>query len=133
MNIVQMIESQLAWLPSPAVTTAIIVMKILVIVLPIMGAVAYLTLAERKVIGYIQVRIGPNRVGPKGLLQPVADGLKLLMKEVVVPSGASRVLFLITPILALGPALAAWAVVPFDAELVLADINAGLLYILALT
>ena len=73
MNIVQMIESQLAWLPSPAVTTAIIVMKILVIVLPIMGAVAYLTLAERKVIGYIQVRIGPNRVGPKGLLQPVAD------------------------------------------------------------
>ena len=133
MNIVQMIESQLAWLPSPAVTTAIIVMKILVIVLPIMGAVAYLTLAERKVIGYIQVRIGPNRVGPKGLLQPVADGLKLLMKEVVVPSGASRVLFLIAPILALGPALAAWAVVPFDAELVLADINAGLLYILALT
>lgn len=133
MNIVQMIEAQLAWLPEPAVTTAIIVLKILAIVIPIMGGVAYLTLAERKVIGFIQVRIGPNRVGPFGLLQPVADGIKLLLKEVVVPTGANRMLFLIAPILALGPALAAWAVVPFGAEMVLADINAGLLYVLALT
>jgi NADH-quinone oxidoreductase subunit H len=128
-----LIEAQLAWLPSPVVVTFIIVLKILLIVMPLMGAVAYLTLAERKVIGYIQVRIGPNRVGPRGLLQPIADALKLLCKEVIVPQGASRFLFLIAPILALGPALAAWAVIPFGAEMTLANINAGLLYILALT
>ena len=133
MNIVALIESQLSWLPHPAVVTAIIVLKILIIVVPLMAAVAYLTLAERKIIGYIQVRIGPNRVGPRGLLQPIADALKLLCKEVIIPSGANRFLFLVAPILALGPALAAWAVIPFGAELILADINAGLLYILALT
>ena len=133
MNIVALIESQLTWLPHPAVVTAIIVLKILIIVVPLMAAVAYLTLVERKIIGYIQVRIGPNRVGPRGLLQPIADALKLLCKEVVIPSGANRFLFLAAPILALGPALAAWAVIPFGAELILADINAGLLYILALT
>ncbi len=133
MNPFPLIEAQLAWLPSPVLVTFIIVLKILLIVMPLMGAVAYLTLAERKVIGYIQVRIGPNRVGPRGLLQPIADALKLLCKEVIVPQGASRFLFLIAPILALGPALAAWAVIPFGAEMTLADINAGLLYILALT
>ena len=133
MNVIALIESQLAWLPDPAVTSTIIVVKILAIVLPLMGCVAYLTLAERKIIGFMQVRIGPNRVGPRGLLQPIADSLKLLFKEVIVPSGANRALFLLAPILALGPALAAWAVIPFSAEMVLADINAGLLYILALT
>lgn len=111
----------------------LIIAKILLIVVPIMGAVAYLTLAERKVIGYIQVRIGPNRVGPRGLLQPIADGLKLLMKEIIVPTNANRFLFIAAPILALAPALAAWAVIPFSDGMVLADIDASLLYILALT
>ena len=110
-----------------------IVLKIVVIAVPIMLSVAYLTLAERKVIGYIQVRIGPNRVGPRGLLQPIADGLKLALKEVIVPTNANRFLFLLGPLLALAPALAAWAVIPFDEHLVLANIDAGLLYILALT
>ncbi|MEQ8232263.1 MAG: complex I subunit 1 family protein, partial [Gammaproteobacteria bacterium] len=133
MNPFTLLESQLGFLPEPLVTTVIIVLKILCIVVPIMASVAYLTFAERKIIGYIQVRIGPNRVGPRGWLQPIADALKLLTKEVVIPSGANRFLFLLAPILALGPALAAWAVVPFGSEMVLADINAGLLYILALT
>ena len=110
-----------------------IVLKILVIVVPIMLSVAYLTLAERKVIGYIQVRIGPNRVGPRGLLQPIADGLKLLMKEIIIPTNSNRYLYMLAPIIALAPALAAWAVVPFTDTLVLADLDAGLLYILALT
>ncbi len=110
-----------------------IVFKIFLIVLPLLLCVAYLTFAERKVIGYMQVRIGPNRVGPRGWLQPIADVVKLVLKEVIIPSGANRVLYLAAPILALAPALAAWAVVPFDDLKVLADINAGLLYILAMT
>jgi NADH-quinone oxidoreductase subunit H len=116
-----------AW---PAVWT---LAKIVAIVAPLMLAVAYLTLAERKVIGYIQVRIGPNRVGPRGLAQPIADGLKLLVKEIVVPSGANKALFVIAPVMAIMPAMAAWAVVPFAPQLVLADIDAGLLYVMAIT
>ncbi|MET0216747.1 MAG: NADH-quinone oxidoreductase subunit NuoH [Burkholderiales bacterium] len=107
--------------------------KIVVITLPLMLAVAYLTFAERKVIGYMQVRIGPNRVGPKGWLQPIADALKLLTKEIIVPSESSKGLFLLAPVLTIMPALAAWAVVPFAPEVVLADINAGLLYVMAIT
>jgi NADH-quinone oxidoreductase subunit H len=109
------------------------VAKIVAIAVPLILAVAYLTYAERKIIGYMQVRIGPNRVGPLGLLQPFADVIKMLFKEIVIPSGSNRWLFFIAPMLSLGPALAAWAVVPFSDTMVLADINAGLLYILAMT
>ncbi len=107
--------------------------KIIAIVGPLMIAVAYLTYAERKVIGYMQIRLGPNRVGFKGLLQPIADGLKLMMKEIIIPSGSNKFLFVLAPVLTIAPALAAWAVVPFSPELVLAYVNAGLLYILAIT
>ncbi|MDH4172601.1 MAG: NADH-quinone oxidoreductase subunit NuoH [Betaproteobacteria bacterium] len=106
---------------------------IVAIVAPLFVAVAYLTLWERKLIGWIQIRIGPNRVGPLGLLQPIADGLKLLFKEIIVPTNASTALFVVAPIMMLMPAMAAWAVIPFAPELVLADINAGLLYVLALS
>ena len=107
--------------------------KIIVILVPLMLGVAYLTFAERKIIGYMQVRIGPNRVGPRGWLQPIADALKLLMKEVILPANADRFLFVIAPMLSIAPALAAWAVIPFTDTLVLANIDASLLYILALT
>jgi len=116
-----------AW---PAVWTLI---KIVLIVAPLMLGVAYLTYFERKVIGFMQVRIGPNRVGPWGLIQPIADGLKLLLKEIIVPSGSSKAVFVIAPMLAIAPALAAWAVIPFTDTLVLANIDASLLYILAIT
>ena len=108
-------------------------LKIGAIILPLLGMVAYYTLAERKVIAYMHVRVGPNRVGPKGLLQPIADAVKLMFKERIVPTNADRYLFLIAPVLALAPALGAWAVVPFTDTLVLADIDASLLYVLALT
>jgi NADH-quinone oxidoreductase subunit H len=107
--------------------------KILLIIIPVMLAVAYLTYAERRVIGYMQRRRGPNRVGYYGLLQPIADGLKLLSKEVILPTNANRFLFLLAPILSIGPSLAAWAVVPFSEGWILADIDAALLYVLALT
>jgi NADH-quinone oxidoreductase subunit H len=106
---------------------------IVAITVPLMLCVAYLTLWERKLIGWIQIRIGPNRVGPLGLLQPVADGVKLLFKEIILPGNANKGLFLLAPVAMLMPALAAWAVVPFSPEVVLADINAGLLYIMALS
>ena len=109
------------------------ILKIVIILLPLIISVAYLTLAERKVIGSMQVRVGPNRVGWKGLGQPFADMFKLMTKEVIIPTNSSRFLFLTAPILSLAPALAAWAVVPFADGWVLADVNAGLLYILAMT
>ena len=111
----------------------LIVGQILLIVVPLLGAVAYLTFAERKVIAAMQLRKGPNVVGPFGLLQPVADGLKLLFKETVVPSGANRAIFVVAPALAFVLSLAAWAVMPFDSGWVLADINVGVLYIFAIS
>ena len=106
---------------------------IIAIVLPLTLAVAYLSLAERKIVGYIQLRLGPTRVGPRGLLQPIADVLKLLFKEAITPTRANSYLFVIAPILTLAPALAAWAVIPLGEKFTLANINAGLLYILAMT
>ena len=107
--------------------------KILCVLLPLMGLVAYATLWERKLIGWIQIRIGPNRVGPMGLLQPIADALKLLFKEIVVPTKATTTLFIIGPIMTIMPALAAWSVIPFGPEVALANVNAGLLLLMAIT
>jgi len=107
--------------------------KILAITLPILGMVAYLTYWERKLIGWMHIRIGPNRVGPLGLLQPIADALKLMTKEVIAPAQADKVLFFLAPIIIIMPALAAWAVIPFAPGVVLADVNAGLLYVMAIT
>src|SRR5690349_911044 len=120
------------WGP-PVYTTAAALVFIIAIVIPVILSVAYLTLWERKFIGWIQVRIGPNRVGPAGLLQPFADVLKLLFKEVILPTNANKGLYLLAPVLFLIPAIAAWAVIPFSPDLVLSDINAGLLYIMALS
>lgn len=120
-------------LPDALQTVIWIVLKIVVIMAPLMLCVAYLTLAERKVIGAMQVRMGPTIVGPRGSLQPIADALKLMFKEIIIPTGANKYLFLTAPLLSLGPALAAWAVLPFGDGLVLAEVNAALLYVLALT
>ncbi|MDH5180740.1 MAG: NADH-quinone oxidoreductase subunit NuoH [Gammaproteobacteria bacterium] len=107
--------------------------KIVALMAPLMVCVAYLTFAERKIIGYMQSRLGPNRVGPRGWLQPIADAVKLMFKEIIIPTGSNKYLFLISPILSIAPALAVWAVIPFNDGMVLADINAGLLYVLAVT
>jgi NADH-quinone oxidoreductase subunit H len=115
------------------VPTAWIVGGILLIVVPLLVGMAYLTLAERKVIGWMQLRKGPNVVGPFGLLQPFADGLKLFFKETIIPSGANRVIFVLAPMITFVLALVAWAVIPFDAGLVLADINVGFLYLFAIS
>ncbi|HKY69825.1 MAG TPA: NADH-quinone oxidoreductase subunit NuoH [Gammaproteobacteria bacterium] len=107
--------------------------KILILVLPLMLAVAYLTYAERRIIGFMQVRLGPNRVGPFGLLQPIADALKLLFKEIIIPEKSNKFLFFAAPLLALAPALVAWSVIPFGPGLMIADLNIGLLFLLAMT
>lgn len=112
---------------------ATLLAKILLVIICLLLAVAYFTFAERKVIGYIQDRVGPNRVGPRGWLQPIADAVKLLFKEIIIPQKSNFYLFVIAPMLAMGPAIAAWAVIPFADGWVLADINAGVLYLLAMT
>ena len=109
------------------------VVKILAVVAPLMGAVAYLTLWERKAIGFTQIRLGPNRIGPLGLLQPIADAVKLLTKEIILPTVANKGLFLLGPIMTIMPALAAWVVIPFGPDVALANINAGLLFLMAIT
>jgi len=129
----EIIQTALNFLPETLVALTIVLIKIIILILPLLGAVAYLTLAERKVIGYMQIRIGPNRVGPRGLLQPIADAVKLMFKEIIFPTSANKILFILGPVLTIGPALAAWAVIPFTEEMVIADLNAGVLYILAMT
>lgn len=121
------------FLATPLGHFVFVVAAILAIMIPVLVGVAYLTYAERKVLAAIQLRKGPNVVGPFGLLQPFADALKLLMKETVIPSGANRVLFLFAPMLTFALALIAWAVIPFGPGLVLADINVGILYLFAIS
>ncbi len=122
-----------SWMPDWLQYLALTTLKIVVVMLSVVILVAFSTYFERKVIGGMQSRVGPNRVGPMGLLQPFADVFKLLFKEVVIPSESNRYLFVIAPLLTLVPALAAWAVIPLNGWFVIADINAGLLYVLALT
>ncbi len=127
----EMFESVINWVTSNYLVWTLI--KILVITVPLITAVAFYTYFERKVIGSMQIRVGPNRVGPLGLIQPFADVFKLLLKEIILPANSNRFLFLIAPVIALAPAFAAWAVIPFNDFMVLADVDAGLLYVLALT
>jgi NADH-quinone oxidoreductase subunit H len=116
-----------------ALPTGIIVAEVIAVVVPLLLAIAYFTYAERKVLAYSQLRKGPNVVGPLGLFQPIADGLKLLMKETVIPSGSNRIVFVAAPMVTFTLALAAWAVIPFDAGIVISNINAGILYLFAIS
>lgn len=122
-----------AWWTDAAWPVIWILLGIVAVVVPLMLAIAYLTLWERKFLGWMQVRPGPNRVGPWGLLQPIADGLKLLTKELIMPTVASKGLFYVGPVMSIMPALAAWAVIPFGPDVALANVNAGLLLMMAIT
>jgi len=119
------------WICSELPLLAVLIKAVLVVA-PLMLLVAYYTFAERKVIGYMQVRIGPNRVGPKGWLQPIADAVKLMFKEIIIPANSDKVLYVMAPMLSIAAAISAWAVFPFDAHLIIADVNAGLLYVMAI-
>ena len=120
-------------LPEPIQFSVLTVIKAMIVLIPLMVTVAYFTYAERKLIGFIQNRLGPNRTGWYGLLQPFADLIKMMLKEVVLPVNANKFLFLLAPILSLTTAFAAWAVIPFSEDFVIANIDAGLLYVLAVT
>ncbi len=130
---IEYLTSMWAALPPEFQHLVVITTQILAITLCVILAVAYATFFERKVIGYMQCRLGPNRVGPRGLLQPFADVIKLLIKEVIIPSKSNRFLFVIAPLLSIIPAFATWAVIPLNDTFVIADVNAGVLYVLALT
>ncbi len=135
-QILQFLQSALgsSWgAVAPAWPAIWALLKVVAVLLPVVGAVAYLPYFERKVIAYMHVRIGPNRVGPAGLLQPIADALKLVLKEVITPTKANKVLYFTGPVLALAPALVAWAVVPFSDGMVIANIDAGVLFLLAVS
>ena len=134
-ELLALIESLLDFfgLPGWMVYISLTTIKIVIVLLPLILAVAYFTYAERKIIGFIQNRVGPQRVGWRGVLQPFADVIKMLLKEVIVPANANWLLFLLAPVLSLLTAFAAWAVIPFDPSFVIADIDAGLLYVLAVT
>ena len=130
-----LIQLEPYWLLLPETLRFVVVtvLQIVVVLVPLILGVAYFTFWERKIIGWMQNRIGPNRVGWWGLLQPFADVLKMLLKEIIIPSNSNRFLFLLAPVLSLVPAFAVWAVMPFSENFVIADIDAGLLYVLALT
>ena len=132
-DVINTITTTGSGLLGPVWPVAWTMIKIMCVLLPLMGLVAYATLWERKLIGWIQIRVGPNRVGPAGLLQPIADALKLLFKEIVIPTKAAGGLFVLGPIMTIMPALAAWSVVPFGPEVALANVNAGLLLLMAIT
>jgi NADH-quinone oxidoreductase subunit H len=128
----QWIHELFPWFDGVFASIVIILIKAMALVAPLMLVVAYFTYAERKVIGYMQLRIGPNRVGPKGWLQPIADAFKLMTKEIIFPSKANIYLFLLAPVLAIAPAIAIWAVVPFDEGMYVANLDISLLYVLAI-
>lgn len=130
---IEFLAPYVPWMPEELLYLIVTLLKVVVILVPLFVVVAYYTYAERKIIGYMQIRKGPNRVGPKGLFQPFADMFKLMFKEIIIPTNANVYLFIIAPVLAFAPAMAAWAVIPFNDTLVFSNINAGLLYILAMT